>query len=207
MLEDVKKALIELDINEIADLIKTELDSGSSPIDVLSALGEGMEEVGMKFEHGVYFFSELILAGETMKEALSFLKPKLEMVKSEESDKIVLGTIQGDLHDIGKDIVSTLLTSAGFEVHDLGIDVPPSVFAEKAKELSAKVVGVSALLSTTVPTLAEVNKSLDKLGIRDKVKLIAGGAAVRKEYAGRLGLDAAVNGAIEGINIIKSWLK
>ena len=207
MSESVKKAIVELKINEIVDLVKDELESGCSPTNLLNVLGEGMEEVGLKFEKGEYFFSELIMAGETMKEALKILKPRLEMVEFGKKGKIVLGTIQGDLHDIGKDIFSTLLTSAGFEVIDLGIDVPPKIFAEKAKKFNAKVVGVSALLSVTVPTLAEVNKSLKEQGIRDKVKLIAGGAAVRREYAKRLGLDSAVNSAVEGVNIIKSWTK
>lgn len=207
MLEDVKKAIVELKIEDIADLVESELEKGSSPNDLLNILGKGMEEVGLKFERGDYFFSELIMAGETMKEALKILKPKLEVSEFGRKGKIILGTIKGDLHDIGKDIVSTLLISAGFEVLDLGIDVPPKVFAEKAKSTNAKIVGVSALLSVTVPTLEEVDKSLKEAGIRDRVKLIAGGAAVREEYANKLGLDAAVNNAVEGVNIIKSWVK
>jgi len=166
-----------------------------------------MQEVGSRFQQCQYFFSELIMAGETMKEALKNLKPLLESSRTKAAGKIVIGTIQGDLHDIGKDIVSTLLFSAGFEVHDLGIDVPPAKFAEKAKETDANIVGVSALLSVTVPTVSEVAEALSQKGLRSKVKIIAGGAAMRPEYATKLGIDAAVNDAVEGVKIIKDWME
>ena len=164
-----------------------------------------MQEVGARFQRGEYFFSELIMAGETMKEALKILKPLLESSQTKAKGKIVIGTIQGDLHDIGKDIVSTMLVSAGFEVHDLGIDVPPESFSAKVKETGANIVGVSALLSVTVPTVSKVAEAIKLGGMRDRVKIIAGGAAMRPEYAANLGIDAAVNDAIEGVKIIKEW--
>jgi len=201
-----RDAIVNLELNKIQDTVREALDSGLSPVEILRELQEGMQEVGSRFQQGQYFFSELIMAGETMKEALRNLKPLLESSRAKAVGKIVIGTIQGDLHDIGKDIVSTLLFSAGFEVHDLGIDVPPAKFAEKAKETDANVVGVSALLSVTVPTVSEVAEALSQKGLRSKVKIIAGGAAMRPDYATKLGIDAAVNDAVEGVKIIKDWV-
>ena len=201
-----RDAIVNLELNKIQDTVREALDSGLSPVEVLRELQEGMQEVGSRFQQCQYFFSELIMAGETMKEALRNLKPLLESSRAKAVGKIVIGTIQGDLHDIGKDIVSTLLFSAGFEVHDLGIDVPPAKFAEKAKETDANVVGVSALLSVTVPTVSEVAEALSQKGLRSKVKIIAGGAAMRPDYATKLGIDAAVNDAVEGVKIIKDWV-
>lgn len=202
-----KDAIVNLELDKIQDTVRQALDSGLSPLDILKELQEGMQEVGSRFQQCQYFFSELIMAGETMKEALKILKPLLESSRTKAVGKVVIGTIQGDLHDIGKDIVSTLLFSSGFEVHDLGIDVPPVKFAEKVKEADASIVGVSALLSVTVPTVSEVAEALSQKGLRSKVKIIAGGAAMRPEYAAKLGIDAAVNDAVEGVKIIKDWVE
>jgi 5-methyltetrahydrofolate--homocysteine methyltransferase len=201
-----RDTLVNLAIDKMQDCVRAALDSGASPTEILKNLEAGMQEVGLKFQRCEYFFSELIMAGETMKEALKVLKPLLELNKTKTKGTVVIGTIQGDLHDIGKDIVSTLLFSAGFEVHDLGIDVPPEKFAARVRETGANIVGVSALLSVTVPTVSKVVQILKDNDLRDKVKIIAGGAALRPEYAVQLGIDAAVNDAIQGIEIIKGWV-
>jgi methylmalonyl-CoA mutase cobalamin-binding domain/chain len=202
----LSQAIVNLQINEISSLVEDELGTGRDPYDILRELREGMEEVGKKFENSEYFLADLIMAGETMKKALDVLKPMLKERKAEYEGRIVIGTIWGDLHDIGKDIVISLLTSAGFDVYDLGIDVPPRRFAEEAERVGAKIVAISALLSTSIPTISKVVEELRKIGIRDKVRIIAGGAALRREYAKWLGIDAAVNDAMEGLEIIKSWV-
>jgi len=202
-----RDSLVNLEIDKVQDAVRAALNSGLSPLEVLKELQEGMQEVGSRFQQSQYFFSELIMAGETMKEALKILRPLLESSRTKAAGKVVIGTIQGDLHDIGKDIVSTLLFSAGFEVHDLGIDVAPAKFAEKVKETDANIVGVSALLSVTVPTVSEVAEALAHEGLRSRVRIIAGGAAMRPEYAEKLGIDAAVNDAVEGVKIIKDWVE
>jgi 5-methyltetrahydrofolate--homocysteine methyltransferase len=204
---DCRDAIVNLEVGKIQYIVQEALGAGRSPMEILKELQEGMQEVGLRFQRGEYFFSELIMAGETMKEALKVLKPLLGSSRSDVAGKIVIGTIQGDLHDIGKDIVSTLLFSAGFEVHDLGIDVPPAKFVEEAEKAGASVIGVSALLSVTVPTVSEVAEALTQKGLRSKVKIIAGGAAMRPEYAEKLGIDEAVNDAVEGVEIIKRWVK
>jgi len=205
VMSSCRDALVNLEIDKMQNTVRVALDSGLPPPEILKDLEAGMQEVGSKFQRGEYFFSELIMAGETMKEALKILKPLLESSQGKARGKVVIGTIQGDLHDIGKDIVSTLLVSAGFEVYDLGIDVPPNKFAEKVKETDANIVGVSALLSVTVPTVSKVAEAMKLEGLRNRVKIIAGGAAMRRDYAEKLGIDAAVNDAIEGVNIIKDW--
>ncbi|MEM2029087.1 MAG: cobalamin-dependent protein, partial [Candidatus Bathyarchaeia archaeon] len=176
------------------------------PMGIIEALRSGMDEVGRRFESGEYFISELVMSGEIMKRALEILKPYLKS-EGESKGKIVLGTIIGDLHDIGKEIIKTLLVSAGFEVHDLGVDVPPEKFVEAAKETGARIIGISALLSTSIVNTAEVIRKLREEGLRDKVKVIVGGAAARPWMVESYGLDAAVNDAVKGLEIIKGWAK
>ncbi|MEM2180943.1 MAG: corrinoid protein [Nitrososphaeria archaeon] len=206
ILKGIADGIVNLEYENVKKLVNSALEKNIKPLDILEALRKGLEKVGEKFEEQEYFLSDLIMAGEIMKDLLNILKPYLLSETSKVKGKIVLGTILGDLHDIGKDIIKTLLISSGFEVYDLGIDVSPEQFVKKAKEVDADIIGISALLSTTVPTTAEVVKYLEEAGLRKKVKVIIGGAAVRKEYTKKYGVDAAVNDAIEGLNIIKAWM-
>lgn len=206
ILNALREALVNMDAAKVIDLINDALHIKLDPIVIIEALRSGMDEVGRRFESGEYFISELVMSGEIMKRALEILKPYLKS-DGESKGKIVLGTIVGDLHDIGKEIIKTLLVSAGFEVHDLGVDVPPEKFVEAAKETGAKIIGISALLSTSIINTAEVTRKLREEGLRDKVKVIVGGAAARPWMVERYGLDAAVNDAIKGLEIIKEWAK
>jgi 5-methyltetrahydrofolate--homocysteine methyltransferase len=204
--EAIRQAVIELEEAKIGESVRKALDANIKPLEIIEALRSGLEVVGERYAKGDYFLSELIVSGEIMKRALKILEPHLASAKIEKRGKIVLGSALGDMHDIGKNIVKTLLISSGFEVYDLGIDVPPKKFAKKVEETGASIVGISALLSTTVPIAAEVVKELEKAGLREKVKVIMGGAAVRKSMIEAFGVDAAVNDVIEGINTIKSWV-
>lgn len=200
----LRTALVELDVVESEESVKEALSLGLEPVEILEALRAGMEEIGEKFENGEYFVSELVMAGELMKRALDILKPQLRS-EGEGGGKIVIGTIIGDLHDIGKEIVKSLLISAGFDVYDLGIDVPPEKFVDGAKETGARVIGISALLSTSIANTAEVVKALRDSGMRDRVKVIVGGAAARPWMVEKYGVDAAVYDAIKGLRIVKKW--
>lgn len=204
--KDLKQSLVELKWKDFEDLIKRAVQQGSKPIEILDMLRDAMNDVGNKFETGEYFISELIMAGEMMKSALTILKPLSKSEGYTMRGKVVVGTIEGDLHNIGKDIIVMLLATAGFEVYDLGIDVPPKSFVEKAKEVDAKVIGISTLLSMTVSRTAEVVKMLKESGMRQEVKVIIGGAVVRKKFEKKFGVDAAVNDAVEGLRIIESWM-
>lgn len=203
---EIRDRLVNLEAGRVNELVKHALASGAKPFDILGALRKGMEIIGEKFERSEYFVSELIFAAEIMKSALEVLKPHLKAEEGVIRGKVVLGTIIGDLHDIGKEIIRSLLVSAGFEVYDLGIDVPPEEFVKKAKEVGADIIGVSALLSTSAPRTAKVVEELKKVGLRERFKVIIGGAAVRPWMIEKYEVDSAVCDAIEGLNMIKSWV-
>jgi len=204
LLGALRDALVEMDMEGVNDLVRKILSLGFDPMKIVESLRSGMDEVGRRFESGEYFISELVMSGEIMKRALEILKPYLR-TEGGSKGKIILGTIIGDLHDIGKEIIKTLLISAGFEVYDLGVDVPPEKFVEKAREVGARIIGISALLSTSIVNSAEVVKKLREEGIRDKVKVIVGGAAARSWMIEEYGVDAVVNDAVKGLEIIKRW--
>lgn len=204
-LKAISECIVELRIAEIQGVVKQALDAGVAVEDILGAVADASQEVGAKFEHNEFFLSDLIMAGETTKIALAAVTPFVKGTPRT-SGRVVIGTIEGDLHDIGKNLVIRLLEANGFEAFDLGIDVPAKKFAQKAAEVRAECVGISALLSVTVPTIKNVAEHLENAGLRSKVRIIAGGAALRKEYVNQLKIDAAVNDVVEGLNIVKSWV-
>jgi 5-methyltetrahydrofolate--homocysteine methyltransferase len=202
-------AVIDIRYDEISGLVRSAINAGSDPFEVLEALREGLRIVGERYQEGEYFLSQLFLAAETMKNALEVLQPLLASADQGESKgTIVIGSIEGDIHDFGKTIVSSLLTAEGFNVIDLGIDVPSERFAEEAEKANADIIGISALLSTTQPQTRDVVQSLEERGTRDRFRIILGGTGVIPEYAlEHYGVDAAVNDGVEAIKIITSWLE
>jgi 5-methyltetrahydrofolate--homocysteine methyltransferase len=206
---ELMNAVIDIKYDDIADLVKLALGAGSDPLDVLGELREGLRVVGERYQEGEYFLSQLFLAAETMKNALEVLQPLLASEdQGETKGTIVIGSIEGDIHDFGKIIVSSLLTAEGFNVIDLGIDVPSDKFAEEAVNANADIIGISALLSTTQPQSWDVVQSLEERGIRDKFRVILGGTGVDSEYAlKQYGVDAAVNDGVEAVKIITGWLE
>ncbi len=209
ILEDVKQAVINFEYNEIEDYVKNALKSDLKPNEVIEVLRKGLKIVGDNYQSGTYFLSELYLASETMNLALNTLKPHLNPKEEDMSKgKAVIGSIQGDIHDFGKTIISSLLNAAGVEIYDIGIDVPPKKFVSEALRVDASIIGISALLSTTQPLSKEVVDILKDKGLRDKFKVILGGSGVDPEGAvERFGVDAAVNDGAEGIEIILSWIR
>ncbi len=202
----IKKQLIEFDIDGIKVTVKKALDAKTPPLKLVDALGDAMKVVGDKYESGEFFFSELIMAGETMKEAMSVLQPALKSGDVKSKGKVVIGTVKGDLHDIGKDLVVSLLVAAGIDVVDLGVDVPKEKFVEAVKKEGAKVVGLSALLSTTIVYTKEIVDAFKAAGLRDKVKIIVGGAAATDELVKEMGADACAPDAVLGVRMIENWL-
>ena len=202
--EKLTELIIELEVDDIADAVQEALDEDKRAFDVLNALTEGMDEVGRRYEEKEYYLTELVLAGETMKEAFTVLKPALAAEdQSQEKVKIILATVKGDNHDIGKNILASLLLSSGFEIHDLGMDVPPEAIVEKVKEVGASVVALSSLLTMTVEQIEATHNALKEAGLRDDVKLIVGGAPLNKELAEKLGADDFAEDAVEGVKHIK----
>ncbi len=205
-LKEIEEAMSALETEKVVDLVERSLRFDVAPTDVLDALGRGVQEVGRRYEDGEYFISDLVIAGETMKKALEILKPLLKAKQLKEQAGIVLGSAYGDLHDIGKEIVKSLLLSVGLEVHDLGADVSSSKFVEEAHKTHARVIGISALLSTTTRAGADVARELNTGAVREKVKVILGGAAVRDWMVKEFGVDGAVDDAMKGLRLIQSWL-
>ena len=207
LLEKIKEAIVNLDIDNIQKLCKDAVDAGIPAYKVVTdGMAKGMDIVGQKYEANEYFLAELIMAGETMKEGMKVLEPYLKAGKMKRLGKIVIGTVRGDLHDIGKNIAATLLRSAGFDVIDLGVDVSPEQFVEAVRRNSPDVVAMSALLTTTMTEMENTIKALKEAGLRDKVKIIIGGAPITPEYAEKIGADAAAKDAVDGVNICKSWV-
>ena len=203
--ERITELIIELEIDDIADAVKEALETdGKDPYDVLNALTKGMDEVGRRYETEEYYLTELVLAGETMKEAFKIIKPAMAASdKSKKTAKVIIATVRGDNHDIGKNLLGTLLLSSGFEVIDLGMDIEAETIVEKVKETGATIVGLSSLLTMTVDQIKVVHEALKAEGLRDKVKLIVGGAPLSMELAKDLGADDFADDAVEGVRHIK----
>ena len=202
--EKLTELIIELEVDDISDAVKEALDEGKKPYDVLNALTKGMDEVGRRYEAKEYYLTELVLAGETMKEAFIVLKPALAASDTSiEKVKIILATVKGDNHDIGKNILGSLLLSSGFELIDLGMDVDENTIVEKVKETGASILALSSLLTMTVEQIEIVHKALIAAGIRDKVKMIVGGAPLNEELAKKLGADDFADDAVDGVKHIK----
>jgi len=204
MLESLKEAVVRFDINNIRILAENSLKKGTSAYEaVINGMAKGMEVVGQKYQSGEYFLPELVMAGETFKEGMKVFGPHLKPSEVGAQGRIVIGTVEGDLHDIGKNIVASMIEAAGFEVHDLGVDITAARFVDKAKEVGADVVAMSALLSTTFPHMREVIDAIKKSRINSKTLL--GGAPLNTEIAKSIGADGYGKDAVEGANICKQW--
>ncbi len=200
ILERIVESLVNLDSGELKNTVKKALNCKISPHKIFNqGFGKGMEIVGEKYENGEYFLSELIMAGVTMNEGLELIKPLMKSEDMKSRGKVAIGTVEGDLHDIGKNIVKTMLESSGFEVHDLGVDVPPERFVEKVKELKPDILGMSALLSVTMNKVKETIAALEKVSLRNDVKILVGGRCLDEKIAREMGADAYGSDAWDGV--------
>jgi dimethylamine corrinoid protein len=206
-LDDITKALIDLDVDGIASLVKSEVDKGVDPQEILTALTTGLDEVGRLYETNEYFLVELVLAGETMKEAIAVLEPHMKVEEKGDKETVIVATVKGDNHDIGKNILITMMLSAGFDIVDLGIDCPAEKIVKAVKDTGAKVVALSCLLTMTVNEIAEVGEALTEASLRDEVKIIVGGAPLSMDLAKKMGADDYGADAIEGVRRIKALLE
>ena len=207
ILEEIKEALINLDEDRFLKLVKEALKKNvdASKI-VFYSMSEGMREIGKLFEEGEYFLAEMIVAAEMFKKAMKILEPKLfEKVKKAREifrGRVVIGTVKGDIHDIGKSLVSSMLRAAGYEVIDLGVDVPPEKFIEAVEKYEPDILGMSSLLTTTVHQMKEVIKLLEEKGLRRRVKVIIGGLATSPEYAKAIGADGWSRDAVQAVQLV-----
>ncbi len=207
LLERVKEAIVNLDLEGVREASEEALETGIPAYKiVMEGMAKGMEVVGERYEDGEYFLAELIVAGETMKEGMTVIEPHLEAGDIEAAGKCVIGTVRGDLHEIGKNVTVTLLKAANFDVVDLGVDASPEQFVEAVREHGADIVAMSALLTTTMVEMGNVIRGLEKAELRDGVKVIVGGAPITQEYAEEIGADAAAQDAVEGVRICSEWV-
>jgi len=209
-LERLRGSVVGLNIDDVQRIVKEALDAGIRPEDVVSdGLRRGLQVVGEKYQSGEFFLAELIMAGEIMKEAMTLIEPYFKGSGIEPIGRIAIGTVAGDIHDIGKKIVITLLKAAGFEVTDLGVDVPVSKFIDLTREEVSKsgrcTLGMSALLSITMPEMQNVINELRKASLRNSTRVIIGGALITNEFGENIGADAASKDAVRGVEICKHW--
>jgi 5-methyltetrahydrofolate--homocysteine methyltransferase len=189
-LDDIRKGVIEGDAPGVAGLVKQAMADKLPAEQILNqGLIAGMSEVGRLFEEGEFFVPEMLIAARAMKGGLTLLRPALAAANVQAVGKVVIGTVQGDLHDIGKNLVGMMMEGAGFEVIDLGTDVTPAKFVEAVKTHKPQLVGCSALLTTTMPKMKDVVEALKEAGLRDSVKVMIGGAPVTDKYAHDIGAD------------------
>jgi len=204
ILNEAKKSILEHDAERARKIAKDALAMGLDPATVLNAgFVPGIIEVGELFDQGRLFLPELILAGEAMKAASEICVAAIPASEARVGKKVLIATVEGDIHDIGKSIVVSFLRANGFETHDIGRDVPVETIIQKAVELGVEVIGTSALLTTTMEKQRELETELRKRGLRDKFKTIVGGAACTERWAKRIGADAYAANAVEGLKKIK----
>jgi len=205
-LEALKEAILKRDYTGI---VKTAEDAMAAGIDPLRAITEGMSRgmaiVGEKFQKGEVFLPELVVAGDVMKEGMRVINPYLEGKDTTKGEKVVIATVEGDMHDIGKNIIITLLAAQGFDVVDLGVDVPAGRVVEAVKNHQPAIVGLSALLTLTMPKMGEIISAMEEAGLREKIKIIIGGTSVTPQFAERIGADHSSTNAAEGVRKCLEW--
>jgi len=204
--EELANALADLNEEKVLRTTKETLDAGEDPVTILESCRNGITIVGDRFERGEYFLSELVMAAEIFKEAVELIRPKLEKVVVKPLGKIVIGTVKGDIHDIGKNIAIALLEAAGFELHDLGVDVPSEKFIDAIKEVKPEIVGMSGLLTLAIESMRKTVEAIREANLRETVNIIIGGGRVDEAASEYVMADAYTDSAAEGVKICKKWI-
>lgn len=206
MSEKITKLVADLDEPGVLEAVQTALDAGTDPLAIFEACRLGMVEVGKKYEAKEYFVADLMMAGEVFKQASNLLSPSMRGLSTETKGTVVFGTVQGDIHDIGKDLVVALLRADGFEVIDAGVDVPPEKFVELVKESGAPVLGLSGLITTAYDGMKNTVAALEEAGLRGKVKVIIGGGLVNDEVQSYAKANAWGKDANEAISLVNKFM-
>ncbi len=207
VIKEIYTNVMEGEADAVKEKVQAALDAGVSASIILNeGMIAAMGEVGHLFEQGEYFVPEMLIAARAMQTGLALLKPFLKEADVQSAGKVVIGTVKGDLHDIGKNLVSMMLEGAGFEIADLGTDVAPEKFVEAARTEGAQIVALSALLTTTMPSMKATIEALRAAGLRDKVKVMIGGAPITQEYANQIGADGYASDASRAVAAAKSLI-
>jgi methanogenic corrinoid protein MtbC1 len=206
MAKDLTKTLGDLKENEAIEIVRNRINAGDDPMTILREASKGMEIVGTRFSKGEYFIPDLVYSGEILKQINEILKPKLAGATSaKKGGKVIIGTVAGDIHDIGKDIVVFMLDVSGFDVIDLGVDVPVQKFVDTIKSSGAPVVGLSGFLTLAYDAMKETVDAIKKAGLREKTKIMIGGGQMSDEIKKYTGADAYGKDAMAGVSLAKEW--
>jgi methanogenic corrinoid protein MtbC1 len=203
------KLLSDLKEPEVLEFVEKALGKGVDPMDLLGETQEAMQIVGQRFADEKYFIPDLVFSGEILKRVVQMLEPHLKVKKGEEAErlgKVIIGTVEGDIHDIGKDLVVFMLDVSGYEVFDLGIDVPAQKFVDAIKETGSEVVGLSGFLTLAFDAMKETVDAIHDAGLRDQVKIMIGGGQIDDEVQSYTGADAYGKDAVEALKLAKGWI-
>lgn len=206
MSEPLAQLLCDLEEDAVLAETRSRLERGEDPLGIIEECRRGMEIVGKRFEDKEYFITELIMAGEIFGQVMDRVEPALKGRQAVTLGKVIIGTVQSDIHDIGKNIVRTMLKCSGFEVYDLGVDVPPEKFVETIKQSGAHVVALSALMTTSFNPMKETVEAISRAGLRDRVKVLVGGGPVNEKVQEFVGADAFGKDVTAAIELCRNYV-
>jgi len=207
MSKKLVNAIADMREEEALKLVKEMIEGDSDPMAILDDAREAMDIVGKRYEEGSYFLPELILAGEMLNQITDILKPKLaKLPEVKRHGKVLIGTVEGDIHDIGKNIVTFMLDVNGFDVLDLGVDVPPQKFVEAVEDFQPQVIGLSGFLTLAFDTMKETVEAIQAAGLRDQVKIMVGGGQMDDQVRAHTGADAYGRDAMAAVKLAKDWI-
>jgi 5-methyltetrahydrofolate--homocysteine methyltransferase len=207
MSKKLVNAIADMKEEEALQLVRTMVSEGTPPLEIVDAAREAMGIVGERYEKGTYFLPELIMAGEMLTQITQIIKPELaKMPEVKRHGKVIVGTVQGDIHDIGKNIVTFMLDVNGFDVRDLGVDVAPQKFVETIREFQPQVVGLSGFLTLAFDAMKETIDAIQAAGLRDGVKIMIGGGQITEQIKDYAGADAYGRDAMAGVTLAKKWV-
>jgi len=207
MAEDLITKLADLKEEQALEIVQKRLDAGEDPLAILDDARRAMETVGKRFENSEYFIPDLVYSGEILKEITDLVKPKMTKdIEIKRLGKVIIGTVSGDIHDIGKNIVTFMLDVNGFEVYDLGVDVPAQQFVDKIRETDSSVVGLSGFLTLAFDSMKETVEAIAAAGLRDRVKVMIGGGQMNEDIKKYTGADAYGANAMAGVSLAKQWI-
>ena len=206
-LSALRETILTGNAEAAATTARNALDAGVRPVDIISdGISPAMDEVGRRFEEGEFFVPELLISARATREIFRILHPLLAQTGSKSVSTVAVGTVRGDLHDIGKNLVGAMLEGGGFKVIDLGVDVPPEKFIAAVQEKQARILGLSGLLTSTLPAMKKVIDAIQAAGIRDQVKIMVGGAPVTRKFADKIGADGYGENATAAVTVARSLL-
>ncbi len=202
-MNDLIGAIANLDEEKTLRLVKAKVSSGETSLKIIEQCREGVRIVGQRYAEEAYYLSDLIMSEEIMRGVIEILEPYFPEINSQDGAKIIIGTVEGDIHDIGKNIVINLLRSVGFQVYDLGVDVPPEAFINAIIETEASIIGISVLLSSSINSVKKIIGLVHKAGLRDKVTIVLGGYPVNERIREYTGADYCENDAVKALELFK----